>query len=284
MKKIKIKAPAKINLTLDILGANEGYHEIKSLVASIDLSDTIILNKRKDTRVTLTTDGLKMDCDAVDNNAYKACRAFVEKYSTLGADIKLKKAIPIGAGLGGSSADIAGVLRGMKELYETGENLLSIANSLGSDSGYMLSGGYATISGRGEKIAKKEFTAPIYVLIITGEKPVSARASYKAFDKLDKTYKPCTLPAERALKDGDLDRLFGIMKNDLTAGSQTIDTCIKGNIYALKKAGAPVAIMTGSGSAVFGAFSSKKERDKAYKKLLPLFGNKLIKAKTTEQI
>lgn len=280
MKKIKIKAPAKINLTLDILGQEKGYHDIKSLVTTINLYDKIILKKRKDKRINVELKGLDVGCSMFDNNAYKAGKMFVETFSTNGADIFIEKNIPIGAGLGGSSADIAGVLNGMKELYQTTDNLLPLANNLGSDSGYMLSGGYAVITGRGEKIAKKEIPQVLYLLLITENKQISARASYKAFDKLEKTYKPCTTSAEKALKEKDFEKFCSCIKNDLYLASSQIVEEIKLNVQILKKIGAPAQIMTGSGSAVCGIYFNKRERNKAYKKLYPIYKNQLIKANT----
>lgn len=280
MKKVKIKAPAKINLTLDVLGVTNGYHDIKSLVASIDVYDEIILRARKDSTITLECAGINIDCEIFDNNAYKAAKAFIEKFSTHGVDIKINKNIPIGAGLGGSSADIAGVLLGMKSLYQVKGNLNAIANELGSDSNYMLSGGYAVITGRGEKVHPREIDQILYLLLILEGKSIAARASYKAFDKLEKTFKPCTAAAEKALKEGDKEKFYQVIKNDLYYGSKELLPEMQGNIFVLKKAGAPTALMTGSGSAVYGVFFDKKERDKVYKKLLPIYGNRLIKAQT----
>lgn len=280
MKKITLNAPAKINLTLDILGVTKGFHDIKSLVTSIDLYDIITVKKRKDGKITLVCEGLPVDCAPADNNAFKAAMLFKETFGTLGVDIKIIKRIPVGGGLGGSSADIAGVLRAMKALYNVDGDLLPLANALGSDSGYMLGGGYAVIEGRGDKITKKEIDAKLYYLLITEKTLISARASYKKYDLLGKTYKHCTVAAEKALKSGDYEKFYSVIKNDLQPASTEILPEIAINQRLLIKAGAPVALMTGSGSAVYGVFNDKKERDKAYKKLKPLLGENLIKAQT----
>lgn len=280
MKKIKLKIPAKINLTLDVLGINGNFHDIKSLVASIDVYDQITLKERADDKITLVCEGIPIDCITVDNNAYKAAKLFVEKFKTCGVDIKIKKGIPVGSGLGGSSADIAGVLIGMEKIYATGKKLLPLANALGSDAGYMLEGGYAIITGRGEKVAHKDVEKALHLLLITENKGVSARASYKGYDKIGKTYKPCTLGAGKALCANDFEKFASLVKNDLYESSSKIVPEISYNAYALKKAGAPCVVMTGSGSCVLGIFEIEKERDKAYKKLMPLYENNLIKAKT----
>ena len=280
MKKIKIKAHAKINLTLDVLGVEGKFHNISTLVSTIDLCDEIILKKRKDKRITLEMKGLPVDLPIVENNAYKACKKFVQEFGTFGADIIVNKKIPIGAGLGGSSADIAGVLNGMKKLYNLPDSILPLANDLGSDSGYLVSGGYAVLSGRGDKIQSQDIDKKLYLLLITESEPVSAKSSYTTFDRQGKTYKPCTKTALKALKDGDMDKFLKVIKNDLSHPSCEILPEIKNNLLSLKKAGAQAQVMTGSGSAVYGLFFDKKKRDKAYKKLLPLYKGQLIRAET----
>lgn len=280
MKKIKLKANAKINLTLDVLGVTGNFHDIKSLVTSIDVSDEITLKKRKDGRVTIKCDGLPVGCAAHDNNAFKAARLFKEKFGTKGVDIKITKRIPIGSGLGGSSADIAGVLNGMKQLFETDGDLVPLANELGSDSAYMLTGGYAVMTGRGDKVAHDKIDTTLYFIIITEPTLISARASYKKYDELNKRSKQSTGTAEKALKEKDFEKFCSAIKNDLEDASAMIVPEIKGNIYLLKKAGAPTALMTGSGAAVYGVFNDKKQRDDVYKKLLPLCKGNMFKAQT----
>ena len=205
MKKVVINAHAKVNFTLDILGVEDGYHKIKTLVSTINLCDKITIKKRKDSRINLIMKGIPVDCEPIENNAFKAAQAFVEKYKTLGVDIIVNKKIPVGAGLGGSSVDIAGVLNGMKALYPETE-VLDIANKLGSDSGYLLDGGFAVLTGRGEKVDKKDIDQKLYLLIITEQKKISSRESYKLFDKQEKNYKPATVSAEKALKEKDFYR------------------------------------------------------------------------------
>ena len=280
MRKIVVKAPAKINLTLDVLGTEGKFHEIKTLVSTINVYDKITVKTRKDSRISLDMKGIAVDCDMAENNAYKAAKLYMDNVSTMGADITIEKHIPIGAGLGGSSADIAGVLIGMQKAYKQNADLLSLANSLGSDSGYLLSGGYAVLTGRGEKIVQKNISQKLHLLIITDSKSVSSRASYKAFDRLEKTFKPCTAQAEKALKEGNFEKFCSVIKNDLYWGSCTLNENISVNLVNLKRVGAPAQLMTGSGSAVVGIFKDKKQRDKAYKKLLPLYKNDLIKAQT----
>lgn len=280
MRKIKVKVPAKINLALDVVGVKDNFHLLNSLVASIDLFDRITLTKRKDRRVTITERGIKSRSKAHDNLAYKAAKLFMEEFSTLGVDIIIEKGIPVGAGLGGSSADIAGVLLGMKDLYQVNQSVINLANRLGSDSGYMLKGGYAFLEGRGEKITYFDYKQSLPLLIVTNEKSVSTKISYTTFDKQGVYYEPCAVKAKESLTSGKYDEFYSLIKNDLYNASISIVPSIKENCESLIKQGAKASFMTGSGSAVVGIFSSNRARNLAYKKLLPKFKNKVIKAKT----
>ena len=148
MSYARVKSFAKVNLTLDITGVNGGYHMLDSVVASIDVADVITARSRRDGQINVTMHGEGSEnIDPERNNAVKAARAFMHHFDTCGADIAVWKNIPVGAGLGGSSADVAGVLRAMAKLYNIDdfEAVKAIADSLGSDCGYMLTGGYARL-------------------------------------------------------------------------------------------------------------------------------------------
>jgi 4-diphosphocytidyl-2-C-methyl-D-erythritol kinase len=204
----------------------------------------------------------------------------MEKYNTCGVDIVVTKNIPIGAGLGGSSADIAGVLNGMQKLYPGEYNLFNLANYLGSDSGYMLNGGFAVIEGRGDIVKPVSVAQKMYFIILTAKNGVSARDSYKNFDKLKTKPQSITDKALEYLNNNELEEFKAIIKNDLYTSSAKLEPEILSNIYLLKKAGVDCALMTGSGSAVFGLFFDKKERDKIYNKLKPICADAILKAES----
>lgn len=282
MKKVKIKAHAKVNLTLDILGVKDGFHTLKSLVCSIDLADTIVLKARKDKNITLSTTGIPMDCKPTLNNAYKTAKLFSTRFLTNGVDIKVDKKIPLGAGLGGSSADIAGVLNGMQMLYPGKHDITWIANYLGSDSSYMLKGGYAILQGRGDEVNYRTVNEKLYFVILTCEKGVTAKQSYAEYDRLNEKSQSVTEKALLHLTKKEYKKFFECLKNDLYIPSKNIEPEIYANMHALKLAGAEGVVMTGSGSAVCGVFVDKKERDKVYNKLSKLYKGYIIKAQTTE--
>ncbi len=280
MRKVKIKIPAKINLTLDVIGINDGYHQLKSLVASVNVYDIITIKKRKDKTITLTETKLKSGCDVASNNAYKACVAYTEKFGASGVDIVLEKNIPVGAGLGGSSADIAGVLLGMKKLFNPLQDVKELADALGSDSGYMLDGGWAIISDRGNDVERLNIDVKLFLLAITEETSISTKECFKLFDDGAKYCEECTDNAVNAFLKGNLNGFASFIKNDLLTSSATLLPSINENIKALENAGAIKALMTGSGSATYGIFKSKKERDCAYKKMRLDFSDRLIKLET----
>lgn len=280
---VREKIPAKVNLTLDVLGKEGNFHNIKSLVASINLFDTITLLRRNDKRVTLKIIGLPVNCPASENNAVKAAMAFIKKFDTKGVNIIINKKIPVGGGLGGSSADIAGVLKGMKRLFNVDGDLSPLANELGSDSNYMLNGGYAVMSGRGVDVKSLNINAKLYLLLISSQGSISAKACYNRFDELDKSSEPCTEKAITLLKKDDVESFSAVVKNDLDAAANTIVDVTFPKL-ALKEVGALSSFVSGSGPTVYGVFKNQAKRDAAYLKLSALFGNRLIKANTLSSV
>jgi 4-diphosphocytidyl-2-C-methyl-D-erythritol kinase len=109
----------------------------------------------------------------------------MQTFHTNGVDIIINKEIPVSGGLGGSSADAVAVLIGMNKLYKVGAALKPLADALGSDTGYMLSGGYATISGRGDLVTKIDTDKTLYLLLIAEDTGITARECYKLYDSLN---------------------------------------------------------------------------------------------------
>ena len=203
MNSCKEKARAKINRTLDIKGTANGYHELDSLVTSLDLYDLVCVTKRKDGAIRLFSKGEGSEAiPESENNAYKAAVLFREEFSCEGAEIKIFKNIPMGAGLGGSSADAAGVLRAMKRLFLSGddkkdeERVLNIADKTGSDTRAMYLGGFCRMRGRGtraERIYAGGFCEGdenaayagkrAYFLLICPEEGVSSGECFRLYDE-----------------------------------------------------------------------------------------------------
>ncbi len=255
---VRVKAYAKLNLTLAITGAENGYHNLDSLVCTVDLYDLIKLKKRKDNLVTVEMHGQGTETLAhEDNNAVKAAEAYIKAFGTGGADIKIFKNIPVGAGLGGSSADISGVLRGMAMLYGKGGEgqLKELADSLGSDTGYLLTGGYARLTGRGEKVERLKSNMRLNFLLLLPQGGVSTAQCYRLYDSLPKT-EQSSQPAVDALLNGDAEGLGRGLFNALYAPAVKLNGGVETAFKELESF-APLGVnMTGSGSGVYALFDS----------------------------
>ncbi len=259
---VRGKAPAKLNLTLSVSPGEGGYHEIDSLVCSIDIADSVVVSSRRDDKVNIVMHGLGSESiEYEDNNAVKAALLFQKTYDTKGADITVYKNIPMGAGLGGSSADAASVLKCMQKLYKSGtdDEIKALADTLGSDTGYMTYGGFARISGRGEKVErldvpKKRTLDLVLLLPKTG---VSTRDAYRLSDLYEGSKNPNrTDEAIQALVDGDIAGLGACMYNDLLRAAVYLNPDVGQAVKELEGF-APLGVnMTGSGSAVFAVFEN----------------------------
>ncbi len=280
MKKITLKTYAKVNLTLDILGKCGEYHTLKSLISPINLYDVITVTKRKDKKISLNCFPSVGVIDS-KNNAYKAAELFINTFNTSGVNIKIKKGIPVGGGLGGSSSDIVGVLTAMKKLFKIQEDVVSLGNMLGSDVSAMFSKKPSIMTGRGEVVQTiDKDLKKLYLILIKEDASITSRESYMAFDNLNALYKPCTDIAVDKFLSGDIEGFSRVIKNDLYLASRQILPVLSDNLKALFSVNALTALMTGSGSTVYGIFEDKKKRDKALKKLKKEYKNNLIKSET----
>ena len=273
MTTTRVKARAKINLTLKITGVRDGFHLLDSFVASLDLFDSITLKKRKDKQVTIAVRGMGGEnIPPEKNTALKAGRRFAEKYSTCGADITVNKNIPMAAGLGGSSADAAGVLTGLAKLYGIRDEagLGEIADGIGSDVKYMMKGGFCRMQGRGERLFPLEkASAKLYFLLLCPQGGVSSGACYKKFDELhpeilEKTPVQSDFVTEKSIESyllGDLNAWGRYVTNDLFEPAGALDPDVLAAMEEARSFSPLGAGMTGSGSAVFAAFESRELRD-----------------------
>ena len=255
---INIRAYAKLNLTLDIAGVSGGFHMLDSLVCTVDLYDLIKLKKRKDGNINLEMHGLNTELMPLEsNNAYRAAQAYINKFNTCGADISIFKNIPLAAGMGGSSADAAGVLRGLARLYGRGSEteLKELADSLGSDTGYMLTGGFARLNGRGEKVELLDIKEKLNLLALIPNKGVSTAECYSLYDKLPSPSE-ATEKAVTALKTGNLPALGKSLSNALYMPAAGICESVKRAYEELEEFDPLGVTMTGSGSAVIALFEN----------------------------
>lgn len=271
MDNIIIKAYAKVNLSLSV-GAREssGFHQIHSLIVPIDISDKVTVTKR--------TDGIiRVKCDGVPNErntAVKAGRAFCDRFCTTGVDIEIEKGIPIGGGLGGSSADAAAVLNAMSILYDI-EDFVAIdevAAKIGKDVPAMLSGEAVVASGYGERYQSVEFDTDAAIVVVNADLGNDTALIYATFDD----YPLPKFDTERAYKlvfavnSGDISGATAFMKNDLALAAYTANPQMCKIRDELAKLGY-TTFVTGSGSSQFILVKDFTAAFALAKKLSPRF-------------
>lgn len=254
----RVKAYAKLNLTLCITGSAGSYHMLDSLVCTVDLYDLIVLKKRKDDKVIIEMHGQGTELLPYEqNNAARAAESYISAFNTHGANIIVYKNIPVGAGMGGSSADAAGVLRGMSKLYGAGSEsqLKELADRLGSDTGYMLNGGYARLTGRGDKVEAIDSKLKLNFLMLKPPSGVSTAECYKLYDSMQSEVQTSE-NAIQALISGDRAAIGSHLNNALYPPAATLYPHVK-TAYEELKAFSPLGVnMTGSGSAVYALFEN----------------------------
>ncbi|MGN0818049.1 MAG: 4-(cytidine 5'-diphospho)-2-C-methyl-D-erythritol kinase [Candidatus Coproplasma sp.] len=260
MDYVRVKAYAKINLSLDITGVSGGYHNLDSVVTTVDVYDLITIKKRKkDKLVSISMHGMGSEgIPFKNNNAVKAAEKFIAEFDACGADVTIYKNIPMGAGLGGSSADVAGVLNGLKKLHgiEDDKKIKDIADSLGSDTGYMLTGGYARISGRGEIVKPIESDLKLNLLLLVPKTPVSTPECYRAYDGINCRRPATSDKAEAAVLSGDLQTLGKSLSNALMPAAAHLNADVMRAAEELHEFSPLGVTMTGSGSCVFALFEN----------------------------
>lgn len=290
MYRTKVRAYAKINLTLEIVGREDGFHLLDSLVASVDVCDTVILKKRKGRLSSIMMYGQGSESIPPEkNNALAAAERYSERFGTDGADIKVLKDIPIGAGMGGSSADIAGVLLGMQKLYgaATDAELDELAESLGSDVKYMMRGGYCRMQGRGERLTAIGGDLPtLHMLMICPKEGVSAGGCYKEYDRLNSVDEKsgATERAIAALAEGDLSMLCESLENDLYPPAASLCGAVQKAVEEAKSFSPQGVVMTGSGSAVLALFETPELCRWAKSRYRGKFRTKVLKTTEPQKI
>lgn len=262
-------ARAKVNWTLDIVGQREdGYHLLDSLMQPIGLQDTLCI--KQGTELSLQIGGPYAFPVDEKNLVLRAARALQERFGIdQGARIYLDKQIPLGAGLGGGSADCAAALRGLCCLWQIDikeEELTEIGLSLGADVPFCLFDEPARVQGIGEKITPVPSALRCPLVLIRPCEALSTAAVFSALHT-EETMSSDLHACLAALEQGKLRPLADHGINALEPAAQAIRPEIEGAKKALLAQGAVFARMTGSGAVVFGAFEDKKAAGRAYRAL-----------------
>jgi 4-diphosphocytidyl-2-C-methyl-D-erythritol kinase len=250
--KISLKAPAKINLYLRVLGKRpDGYHEIESLMQAIDIYDDITIEKSN--MLELECDDRSIPSDS-SNLALRAAVLTRQRVRFPGAHIILKKGIPAGSGLGGGSSDAAFVIRGLNRLYNlrlSPRQQSEIAREAGSDVPFFLSSGRAVVSGRGEKVFPVETPLDYGIIIIA---PNAKSSTAEIYGRLKIVLTKDTRPSlfKRGIESSSFYRLIRSFGNDLEEVVLSDLPELKNLKEILIGSGCIYSSVTGSGSAVYG--------------------------------
>jgi 4-diphosphocytidyl-2-C-methyl-D-erythritol kinase len=259
---ITLEAPAKINLTLHVLGLRpDGYHEIDSLMAPLDLADTVRVETRGSGEVAIrvTCPG-HPDLDGPANLAHRAAEAYLRaRGATASVDIRIGKRIPVQAGLGGGSSDAAAVLLGLARLDDAplpDTGLAALAAQLGADVPFFLAGGPCRATGIGERLEPVRDLPDFWTVLACAPFGLSAREVYQRLTSPltstgsdDKHASPVSV--------ADFEALTTILHNDLQPVGERLRPVIATVGEQLSRAGAGAVLMTGSGPTVFGLFRSR---------------------------
>ncbi len=267
---IRLKAPAKINLSLDVLGKRpDGYHELATVMQAVSLFDEITLTDNDSGKVTISCDYEGVPCD--DRNiCAKAAYKFFDycRLSVSGVHIDIKKTIPTQAGLAGGSSDGAAVIVGLNSMFNTNlspKEMLDIGERVGADVPFCIVGGIKLCTGIGGTMKKLPSLHGAYIVICKPDTvSVSTAEAYKKVDAL--AAHPCyTDEMVKALYSRDLFMITSTIFNDFELALQIPEVAEIKEIMLKNKAKG--AGMSGSGSAVFAIFSNENKAKKCVEAL-----------------
>jgi 4-diphosphocytidyl-2-C-methyl-D-erythritol kinase len=265
---LRLTAPAKINLGLEVIRRRtDGYHDINTVFAALDFGDELILRSRTDGAIRCRVEGSPELETGMGNLCVRAAAALQKLAgdNPPGFDITLRKRIPMGAGLGGGSSDAAAVLRGGASLLgldlSPGE-MVSVAASIGSDVPFFLYGGIAHATSRGEILEPLDLTIPFAVLLVNPGVHVATPWAYGAVGRTgERSVSDIPSILSRGVRDPDILREQVV--NDFEPAVFREFFLLRELKERLYASGALFALMSGSGSTLFGLFSSTEDAERA---------------------
>lgn len=271
MHQIELKARAKINLTLDVLGKRpDGYHDVEMIMQSINLYDHITIRKMRAPGIKLKTN-LKWLPEDGKNLAYKAAQLMTETYSIKdGILIELQKRIPVAAGLAGGSSDAAAVFVGLNALFNLNipkKELMGLGVRLGADIPYCILRGTALARGIGEKLTKLPPMPFCYLVIAKPSINVSTAYIYKNLKLNELSLRPDTKKVIEGIEKGNLNLIAKNLGNVLESVTIKEYPAIDRIKQTMVEYGALGALMSGSGPSVYGIFEEKKQAQAVSKEL-----------------
>lgn len=275
MKYINLKARAKINPALDVLGIrDDGYHELRMIMQTVNLCDNIFIKTENSNDITLSANVPWLPTDE-RNLMYKAAALMKERYGiNHGISMDLTKRIPVAAGLAGGSTDCAAVIVGLNRLFELNLSLkeqLAIGKELGADVPYCIMRGTMLAEGIGDKLTRLAPFPDCYVLLCKPNINVSTATVYQSIDNCGIEVHPDIDTMIKNIEAGDLKAVCDCMCNvleNVTVNNYPIIADIKVKMLEL---GAVGSMMSGSGPTVFGFFNAYEPALEALKEVRRIF-------------
>lgn len=267
MEKLKllVNAPAKINLSLDVLYKRiDGFHEVEMVMTTIDLADRIELSLLENKEIKINSHN-RFVPDDERNLAYQAAKLLQDKFSVKkGVQMTIEKNIPVAAGLAGGSSDAAAVLRGVNKLWDLGlslDELAEIGGEIGSDVSFCVYGGTALAKGRGEIISPLPAPPTCWVILAKPFIGVSTAEIYRRLN-VEKIRHPQTNKMIEALHHNSYEQVCHHLENVLETVTLNMYPQVAQIKDQMKRFGADAVLMSGSGPTVFGLvqYDSRMQR------------------------
>ncbi|HEO1323963.1 TPA: 4-(cytidine 5'-diphospho)-2-C-methyl-D-erythritol kinase [Streptococcus agalactiae] len=260
------KAPAKLNLGLDIKGrCDDGYHELAMIMVSIDLNDYVTISELKEDCIVIDSDSSKMPLNN-DNDVFKAADIIKNQYGiNKGVHIRLEKSIPVCAGLGGGSTDAA-TIRALNRLWNLQmdyDEMVAIGFKIGSDVPYCLGGGCSLVLGKGEIVKPLPTLRPCWIVLVKPDFGISTKSIFRDIDCKSISRVDIDL-LKSAILSSDYQLMVKSMGNSLEDITITKNPVISTIKERMLNSGADVALMTGSGPTVFSMCSTEKKADRVF--------------------
>ena len=262
-----VKAPAKINLTLDVLHKRpDGYHEVEMIMTTVDLADRIGLESRTDGQIRIISADRYVPDDH-RNLAYQAAKLLRDTYGVKdGVTITLEKKIPVAAGLAGGSSDAAATLKGLNYLWNlnlSADQLAEHGAKIGSDVSFCVYGGTALATGRGEHIQELPAPPNCWIILAKPSIGVSTADVYGGL-KMHEVVHPKTQDMIRAIHEKNYELMCEAMGNALESVTLKLHPEVSMIKEQMMKFGADAVLMSGSGPTVFGIVQHESRVNRIY--------------------
>ncbi|MEH6992188.1 4-(cytidine 5'-diphospho)-2-C-methyl-D-erythritol kinase [Neobacillus drentensis] len=265
--KLLVKAPAKINLALDVLYKRpDGFHEVEMIMTTIDLADRVELTLLEQDKIHILSHNRYVPDDQ-RNLAFQAAQLLKDRYQVKkGVQITIEKTIPVAAGLAGGSSDAAATLRGLNKLWELGLTLDELANlgsEIGSDVSFCVYGGTALARGRGEMITDLPAPPTCWVILAKPFIGVSTADVYRRLD-LNGMEHPNINEMVKAIENNDYQSVCDHVGNVLEDVTLKLHPEVAQIKEQMKRFGADAVLMSGSGPTVFGIVQHDSRMHRIY--------------------